>query len=61
MKLISKIYEEIKLKERINIPVNVQMNKKYQKSIKSLISSIETYNNTKEYFEFFTIEVKKIK
>ena len=48
MKLISKIYEEIKLKERINIPVNVQMNKKYQKSIKSLMSSIETYNNTKD-------------
>ena len=48
MKLISKIYEEIKLKERIQIPVNVQMNKKYQKSIKSLISSIETYNNTKD-------------
>ena len=48
MKLISKIYEEIKLKERIQVPVNVKLNKRYKKSIKSLMSSIETYNNTKD-------------
>ena len=48
MRLISKIYEEIKLKERIQIPVNVKLNKRYKTSIKSLMSSIETYNNTKD-------------
>ena len=48
MKRISKIYEEIREKDRIQIPVNVKLNKKYKKSINSLVSSIDTYNNTKD-------------
>ena len=48
MKRISKIYEEIREKDRIQIPVNVKLNKKYKKSISSLASSIDTYNNTKD-------------
>ena len=48
MKRISKIYEEIREKDRIQIPVNVKMNKKYKKRIESLMSSINTYNNSKD-------------